>query len=418
MKKILYIDCFSGISGDMMVGALLDLAFEKLEISFLKNELKKLKIDGFRIETKKEKHGALTATKFNVLVESGQPSRNFKDIRMLIDKSMLDKNVKKISLKMFDEIANAESYVHRKPVDGVHFHEVGAVDSIVDIICTALAINLIGADRIFSRQIPVGKGTADTIHGKIPVPAPATIEILKGLPVYGGDFDFEVTTPTGAAILKVLVDEFCEMPVMRIEYTGNGAGTRIPDKNSNLPNMLRLFLGQAVEKQDRLPSLPVSSQAGTAKRKSQDFGTSEKLLLFSANIDDMSGEFFGYVIDKLFSAKVLDAWMEPIYMKKSRPAYKLCVLSNSEDMDKVLKIIFEETTTLGIRIEEITRISLRREEKKVKLPYGEVTVKTGFLNERALTFSPEYESCAELAKKTGKSLKEVYRDLTFFLSSK
>jgi uncharacterized protein (TIGR00299 family) protein len=340
-----------------------------------------------------------------VNVQSQQQIRDFKDIKSLINKSKLDDKVKNLSIKIFAEIAKAESKVHGKPINSVHFHEVGALDSIVEIVCTAISYSCLDIDFVYSRKIPLGKGVASTMHGSIPIPAPATLEVLKGIPVYGGDFDFEMTTPTGAAIIKALVNDFRDIPEMTVKKIGMGAGKT---EGKNIPNILRLLYGSTSEK-----SLDKISEAWLG-----DLIIQEKSILLSTNIDDSTPEIIGYLLDKLFKSDVLDAWVETIYMKKNRPAFKVCALCKLENLANTLTLIFSETSTIGIRAEEIKRFILKRELKRVKLPYGEVIVKVAVLNGREITLSPEYDSCANLAKRTGKPLKEIYQDAVLFLSSK
>jgi len=418
-QTILYIECLSGISGDMMAGALLDLGIEGLDISYLKRELEKIDITGYGIEFKKEKRGAVYAGRLDVAIAGSQPSRNFNDIKDIIDKSRLNRKIKKTGIEIFTEIANAESMVHKKPPNTVHFHEVGAVDSIIDIMSTAIATDFLNPDKIFCSRIPLGSGFADTMHGRIPVPAPATVEILKGLPVFGGDFDFEVTTPTGAAIVKVLTDHFCSVPGMEIISSGSGTGTKQANGTYAAPDILRLFFGKQLSIYGAV-QIPEASTCAfrylTEYAEKKGYKAPEKLLLLSANIDDMSGEIFGYVAQKLFSSGALDVWTEPVYMKKNRPAAKLCVLCKQEQAENILDTIFCQTTTFGVRAQSIGRIALWRKTEKVKLPYGDVTVSIASAAGNEVTCSPEYESCAELAEKTGKPLKEIYRDLMFFLS--
>jgi pyridinium-3,5-bisthiocarboxylic acid mononucleotide nickel chelatase len=419
--KILYIECLSGVSGDMIAGAFLDLCISGLDLDYLKKELKKINLSGYEIELKKEKRGAVYAGRLDVSVESGQPSRNYDDIKDLIEKSSLSSEVKKIGIEIFTEIAAAESIVHKKPAGKVHFHEVGAVDSIIDIMSAAIAVDFLSPDKIFCSKIPLGSGFADTMHGKIPVPAPATVEILKGLPVFGGDFDFEVTTPTGAAIVKVLSGSFIAVPDMEITNTGSGTGTKQQDSGHALPNILRLFFGSELgnKEEGQNPKASediISSLAIHAEKKG--YLPAERLLLFSANIDDMSPEIFGYAAQKLFSAGALDVWTEPLFMKKNRPAAKLCVLCRQEHCPEILDTIFCQTTTFGVRAQSVSRIAIKRKTRKIKLPYGEAAVSIGQAGGRQITCSPEYESCANLAEKTGKPLKEIYRDLMFFLSKR
>jgi len=391
MKNILYIDCFSGISGDMMVGALIDFG---MDIDFLRRELKKVDLEGYCIDCDTVKINSLSARKFKVKINSPQPVRSYRDIKKIINSSKISGSVKNIALKIFEEIAKAEAKVHNQNIEEVHFHEIGAVDTIIDILGTAIGVTYLEPDTIFSRNIPLGSGVTRTLHGNIPIPAPATLEILKGLPVYGGKFTFEATTPTGAAILKVLVKTFADIPLMRIEKIGVGAGSI---QNNEIPNVLRIIKGSFEE----------------------EFTTEkESLVLLSANIDDSTPELLGYLIERLIDKKVLDAWIEPIYMKKNRPAFKLCTLCKSSLEAEIVQMIFTESTTLGIRREKIQRYMLARKTRKIKLPYGEIEVKIGIYKGKEITFSPEFESCKKLAKKVNKPLKEIYQDAILLLSSK
>jgi len=409
MQNILYIDCFSGISGDMMVGALLDLELKKMGIDFLKSELKKLKLHGYSIDAAKVKSGSLLATKFIVDVQTKQKSRNFKDIKSLINESSLDEKVKDLSIDIFTEIAAAESKIHGCSINDVHFHEVGAVDSIIDIVSCAVLYNCMDINVVYSRRVPLGEGTVSTMHGVIPIPAPAALEILKGVPVYGGNFDFEVTTPTGAAMVKILTDDFTDIPDIVIKKIGMGAGNK---DGKGSPDVLRLIYGSA------------SKEAGPEiykniyKDELFDFLDRQQLLILSTNIDDSTPEIIGYILERLFKNKALDVWAETILMKKNRPAFKICALCRPEDLAGMLNLIFSDTSTFGVRVEEIKRFAVKRELRKVKLPYGEVKVKAAILKGKEITISPEYESCVSLAKKTGKPLKEIYRDAVFFFSSK
>ncbi len=396
MKNILYIDCFSGISGDMTVGALIDLG---LELNFLKSELKKMDLGGYNISCNAVSINSISAKKFDVEITSSPEGRDYKEIKRIIDSSSLQSDVKKTALKIFQVLAEAEAKVHGTNIDKIHFHEVGAVDSIVDIVSTAIGIKSLGIDAIYSSKVPLGSGFVSTMHGKLPIPAPATLEILKGCPVYGGGFDFEVTTPTGAAILKALVRKFGVMPPVNIEKIGCGAGSK---KNEGIPNVLRITKGSIKEE--------TNGKKGTSGR--------EDLILLSTNIDDSTPEILGYLMDKLYRTKVLDAWIEPIYMKKNRPAFKLCAICDSKLEHEVVSVIFRETTTLGIRREIVERYTAARKIKKVKLPYGEVKVKIGIYHGKEVTVSPEFESCRKLAQKLDKPLKEVYQDAIFLLSSK
>jgi uncharacterized protein (TIGR00299 family) protein len=391
VKKVLYIDCFSGISGDMMVGALLDIG---LDFSLLKAKLKKLNIRGYDISCREVIINSIRAKKFDVEVTDTQDKRDYGDIKKLISSSMLDEGVKNLSLNIFKAIAEAESEVHKCKISKVSFHEVGAVDSIIDIVSTAIGIKSLKAGYFYSSMIPLGKGFTRAAHGRLPVPAPATIELLKRLPVFGGDFSFEVTTPTGAAILKTIVNEFGRIPLMTIDKTGYGAGSR---ENKKIPNVLRILSGRMEEEYIPEP---------------------EELVILSANIDDENPEVAGYIQEKLLQDSVLDVWTEPIYMKKNRPAFKLCVLCDKKSEARVIDIIFGETTTLGIRREEVKRYKVKREIKTAELPYGKIKVKIGIYKGKEVTISPEFESCRKLAKKTGRPLSKIYQDAILFFSKR
>jgi len=405
MKRILYLDCFSGISGDMMLGALIDLG---VDLQYIKNELKNLDIGGYELKSSKVKINAIYATRFQVNAKNDQPPRSYKDIKNLIVSSRLQPTTKELALKIFKNIAEAEARVHNQKIEDVHFHEIGALDSIIDITATAAALDSLKLDLIYVRGVPLGGGIASTMHGKIPIPAPATVEILKGVPSYGGNFDFEVTTPTGAAIISTICNRFGEMPLMCIEKIGMGAGTRqcdahntalVASHGNELPNVLRLILGTQDEE--------------TPNEQNSE----SKLTLLSTNIDDCTPEVLAYLIEKLLESKAYDAWIEPIYMKKNRPAFKVCALCNYDKVGSIAEVFFSETSTLGIRMQQIGRITLERGVKTVKLPYGEVKLKVGILKGKEITFSPEFESCAEIARKLKKPLKEVYQDAVFFYRS-
>jgi uncharacterized protein (TIGR00299 family) protein len=389
--KILYIDCFSGISGDMMVGALLDLG---LDFSLLRDELKKLNLEGYDISCREVIINSIKAKKFDVEVAAARHKRDYRNIKEMIYGSRLDEGVKNLSLEIFKVIAEAEALVHKCKIDRVSFHEIGAVDSIVDIVSAAVGIKKLETVYFYSSKIPLGKGFAETSHGRFPVPAPATIEILKGLPVFGGNFNFEVTTPTGAAILKTIVNKFGRIPPMVVDKTGYGAGSR---ENKKIPNVLRILSGRIEEKLVPEP---------------------ESLIILSANIDDENPEVTGYIQERLLEEKALDVWIEPIYMKKNRPAFKLCVLCDKKSEAKIIDIVFGESTTLGIRREEVTRYKIDRKIETARLPYGNVNVKIGIYKGKEVTISPEYESCRKLAKKTGRPLHKIYQDAILFFSKR
>ena len=399
MEKVLYIDCFSGISGDMMLGALVDLG---VDFNFLKEELKKIKIAGFETECIKVKKSGISASKFEVKVTGSQPHRSYSDIKALITESTISQRSKETALAIFESIASAEAIVHGVEKDSVHFHEVGAVDSIIDIVGTSIAIAELAPDKIISADIPLGRGFVQTMHGMLPVPAPATLEILKDLPVYTGDFDFEVTTPTGAAIVKTLAGGFGGIPPMKINRIGFGSGS-IETKGK--PNLLRILMGELLEDKGNEEDPNSSGEYETE---------SEEMILLSANIDDISPEITGFILEKLFEAKVPDAWTEPVFMKKNRQAVKINILCRPLEVNAVLKILFKESSTLGVRSQHVKRYQLDREIKTTILPYGEAEVKIGYYKGEISSVSPEYESCKKLAQKTGRPLKEIYQDAIIY----
>jgi len=380
--KTAYFDCFSGISGDMIIGALIDLG---LDVNFLDKELKKLKIKNYKIKSRKIVKNGISATKFDVIVQNTKntPTRNLKQINKIINNSKLNTQIKNKIKKIFLKIANAEAKVHNKSIDKVHFHEIGAIDTIVDIAGAVIGLEKLGIEKIYCSKLNVGTGFVKFSHGTFPVPAPATAEILKNIPVYNNDIEFELVTPTGAAIISTLADKFGKMPSIDVEKIGYGAGS----KDLEQPNVLRVFLGEADEIEN------------------------EVINVIETNIDNMNPEIFPYVIERLMENKALDAYLTNIIMKKNRHAVKLTVLAGSEDTDKLLKIIFDETTTLGVRIYQASRKKLYREIKTVKTKYGKVRVKISKSGEKIENVMPEYEDCVKIARSRKIPLKKVYEEV-------
>ncbi|AEM78310.1 LOW QUALITY PROTEIN: protein of unknown function DUF111 [Thermoanaerobacter wiegelii Rt8.B1] len=388
--KVLYFDCFAGISGDMTIASLLS----HVDVEEFKKKVKKIALDNFDIEIGETQKNSINARTFKVLYEEEHHHhhRHMKDVREIIDKSDLEEEVKKMSVEMFEKLAEAEAKVHGKSPEEVHFHEVGAVDSIVDIIGTAILIDMIKPDKIVSSPLPVSSGFVDTQHGLIPVPAPATAELLKGIPVYKSDIEGEIVTPTGASIVKTLVNEFGGIPDMTINSIGYGAGT----KDLEIPNVLRTYVGE------------------------EEVKKTESLMILETNIDDMNPEFYQYLFEKLFENGALDVFLIPIIMKKQRPGTLITVICEKENADKLKEIIFKETSTFGIRYYEVLRHKLDRDFSIVETPYGKVRVKKGYLNGKLIKAYPEYEDVKAIAEKTGNSISDIYRnvirhiDLLFF----
>ncbi|MBF0633557.1 MAG: nickel pincer cofactor biosynthesis protein LarC [Nitrospinae bacterium] len=381
--KIAYFDCFSGISGDMTLGAFVDAG---LSFDLLKSEIAKTGLQGYGITAGKVKKNGFIATKIDVAVDVSavKGHRHYPDIVKIIEKSGLKPEVKEIALNVFRVIADAEAEAHGVPVEKVHFHEVGAVDSIVDVVGAAVGFVELGIREVYSSPVNVGSGTVKTDHGVLPVPAPATAHILRGIPTYADGPQMELATPTGAAILKAMAKSFGGQPAMNVTSIGMGAGSH---DFPNRPNVLRLFLGE------------------TASSMLLD----ERLVELSTNIDDMNPQIYPLVAEKLFTAGALDVTFIPVVMKKGRPATLIEVLCAPDKSEEAQGILFTETTTLGIRIREVTRVSLLRHIKKVATEYGEIEVKVAELPNGGVKVAPEYESVKKAAEKNGVTFEMVYR---------
>lgn len=393
MMKTLYFDCSSGISGNMTLGALLEIVGDE---NYLLNELKKLNIDEYKIEISKKVKNGITGTYVDVILEHGHHKkdhheqhqhehhhhehRNLNDVNTIIENSSLEEKVKELAKRIFLRVAKAESKVHNKPLDEVHFHEVGAIDSIVDIVGTAILIHKINPDKIISSVVNDGYGFIQCAHGLISVPVPATSEIFANSNVEFRqiDIDTELVTPTGAAIIAELATEFTTLPAMVTEKIGWGAGS----KDLKIPNILKVYYGES-EKQN------------------------ENLVVMETNIDDCSGEIFGYTQELLFQNGALDVFFTPIYMKKNRPGYRMSVTCRKQDMFKLQNIIFRETTTIGIRYRFEYRTELQREMLEIDTKYGKIKAKK-VLNNGEEYIYPEYESVKKLAKENNIPLKELY----------
>ena len=386
--KIAYFDCFSGISGDMTVGALLDAG---LKIETLEKELKKLGLSGYQLEVNKVAKKGISATKFKVKIEEEGVERRFKDILTILEKSKLDEEIKKETKKIFLNIAQAESKIHRKDIDKIHFHEIGGLDSIIDITSAVIGIKTLGIEEIHSSALPVGKGFIKCAHGVIPVPAPATLELLKNIPTYSGGIESEMITPTGAAIVSTLAKSFGERPLMKIERIGYGAG----EKEFTIPNLLRVSIGEKILKDKNLKDGYVSDEA----------------VLIETNIDDMNPEFYDYIMDQLFSQGALDVFLTPIQMKKNRPAHMLSIIVYEQNLKEILEVLFSESTTLGVRVREVKRLRLAQQNFIAETKYGKIRVKVGIFKGEIKNVSPEYEDCKKMAKQHQVPLKEVYEEV-------
>ncbi|MBN1829318.1 MAG: nickel pincer cofactor biosynthesis protein LarC [Deltaproteobacteria bacterium] len=432
MRTILYYDCYAGISGDMHVGALLDVGVDP---EHLLRELKKLDLQGYDIKIGRKKKNGITGTRFEVCLSgasydshgkadpghrpvdssdcreidadserdthghshrhvrdarrhdriSDHEHRNFGSIRALINASSLNESVKSLSIKIFFLLASAESKVHNKPSEEIHFHEVGAVDSIVDIVGSAICIDYLKPDRIICSSVELGGGFVDCAHGRIPVPAPAVTEILTGVPVKTGVVPYETTTPTGAAIIKTLCSEYSDRVHFEIKKTGWGLGAR----DLEMPNCLRVYLGKEEDEQ-------------------RSAGDGDVSYVLSANIDDMNPEIYEYLMDKLLANGADDVYLVPLIMKKSRPAVCLNVLCSGRLKENMKEFILLNTTSLGIREHMVGKSSLRREITVMNTEMGEVRVKHALHEGRIVRSKPEYEDCKRIADERGLSIQSVY----------
>jgi pyridinium-3,5-bisthiocarboxylic acid mononucleotide nickel chelatase len=375
-----YFDCFSGISGDMTIGALIDagVSFEELRA-----QVATLQVTGFELATEKvTKHG-IAGTKFHVHVhDPGTERRRLHDIEAILRSSGLPPRIQDRALEVFTRLAQAEAIVHRTTIDQVHFHEVGAIDSIVDITGAVLALDLLDVQRVLASAVNVGAGFIRAAHGMLPVPGPATAELLRGIPTYARGTDGELTTPTGAALLATLAESFGPLPYLRVDQIGYGAGSKdLP----HAPNLLRVFIGED----------------GTR-------GDADMVTVLEANLDDMNPEWFEYAQEQLFLHGALDVFYTPIFMKKNRPATKLTVLCETGAVDAIVETLFQHTSTFGVRTYEVRRQKLQRYSQTVDTPFGPIAVKIGQWGGRVVQISPEYESCRQAARLGGTPLKAIY----------
>jgi uncharacterized protein (TIGR00299 family) protein len=411
--KIAYYDCFSGISGDMNLGAMIDLGIDSKHIT---DSLGKLNLEGWRLEITRDQRHGITGTRVNVVTDEGavnadhnnssshdslsasihkhhHPLRNLSDIEKIIEGSSLDRKIRDLAVKIFRHVAVAEAGVHNKPVNEIYFHEVGAVDSIIDIVGAAICFSSLGVEKIFVSEIELGGGMVSCEHGLLPVPAPATAGIITGFPVHVGGVDFEATTPTGAAIIAAIAEPLPdEMPFV-IKRTGYGIGHR---DNPSRPNILRVFLAETEPQ----------NAAG------------HRALLIECNIDDMNPEISEYLSDKLFEAGADDVWFTPVVMKKGRPAFTLSIICEEGMRDAVSEVIFCESTTIGLRVTPFMKETLQREFEEVQTRFGKVMVKKSYYNNRLVSAKPEADRCAAIARETGVPMKHIIQEVTALVLGK
>jgi uncharacterized protein (TIGR00299 family) protein len=363
----------------MILGALIDAG---LDIRELESELSRLKMSGYKIKAEKTARKGISGTKFSIDVIEQNVSRKLKDIVEIVDQSDLDDDIKDLSKKTFEELAMVEAKIHGKSIEEIHLHEVAGIDSIIDVVGSLIGIKKLGIEATYSSKVHVGTGFLECRHGVLPVPAPATLAMLKGIPIYSRGIEAELATPTGVCLLKTLSQGFGIMPEMKVEKVGYGAGSR----ELEIPNLLRVYVGETGE----------------------DEYEKDEVILIETNIDDMNPELLAYASEILLKQGVLDVFMTPIFMKKNRPGTMLSVLTTRDKLDEVLLTFFTEITTLGVRIHRLERKKLSRKVISVKTRFGEVKVKIGKIGNQIKNIAPEYESCREIAVKQGIPLKDVY----------
>jgi uncharacterized protein (TIGR00299 family) protein len=381
-----YFDCFSGISGDMTLGALVDLG---VPVGWLKDQLRSMPLENFDVSMASAHRNGIHAKLVIVTANEDKTSRNFSQIRSLIENSPLTDRVKSTSLKIFRNLAEAEARIHSCSLEEVHFHEVGGIDAIVDIVGTALGFEYLAIKKILASPIPLGNGFVTCSHGKIPVPAPATLGILKDVPVYGTTIPHELVTPTGAAIISASAQKFGALPDMVIKKIGYGAGQR---ELADRPNILRIILGNESP-----------ATAGLPEELQED-----QIDILETSIDDMNPELFGYLMDRLFEDGALDVYWIPIYMKKNRPGTMLQVLCKPDRRDVLIYRILSETTTLGVRYYESRRRLLGRDQLEIETSYGRLAVKRVNDPRGTTRIIPEYEVCQKIARQRNLPLRIVY----------
>lgn len=375
-----YFDCFAGISGDMTLGALVDAG---ADMGALKTELAKLGLPGYEIRAEKVTRRGIAATDVTVDLHHGDHhghshGRSYSDIRRLIESSTLPDGVKSRAIAIFTRLGEAEAKIHNKDIENIHFHEVGAVDAIVDIVGACICLELLGIEKVYASPMPTFTGTVEIAHGRFPLPAPATVEILKGVPWRTLGVEGELVTPTGAAIIREVAESFGEMPQMTVESTGYGSGK----KDFGMPNVLRVMVGEK-------PDVSAGRRCGCPE--------AAEVAVLETNIDDLSPQVYEVVMERLFAAGALDVYMSPIQMKKNRPAILLSVLCKPKDIDAMSDVLFEETSTIGIRMDTRRRICLPREIMKVETDFGPIRMKVARRAGKVVNAHPEYEDCKAAA---------------------
>ena len=377
--KTLYFDCFAGASGDMILGAMVGAGVDP---NHLREQLALLRVDGFSIDFETVNRSGLSATYARVETAHEHKHRHLSDIRQIIESSAFSDAVKQRAVQIFTRLAEAEARVHNEPIHHVHFHEVGALDAIVDVVGAAICFDYLDIERFVCSPLHVGSGMVQMSHGRFPIPPPAVAELLKGVPFYSTDIKGELLTPTGAAIITTVCDEYGPIPQITTESTGYGAGTR---EYQDFPNALRVLFGET------------ESEAAA----------DERLWMLETNLDDASPQIIGHVMDRMLEIGALDCFFTPVQMKKNRPGVLLSVLCAPEQKEAAMRLLFMETTTLGVRSYEVARRALQRDVVQVETQYGMIDVKVARLDGRRVNQMPEFEQCRAAAAKAGVPVKVV-----------
>jgi pyridinium-3,5-bisthiocarboxylic acid mononucleotide nickel chelatase len=378
--KTLYFDCFAGASGDMIIGALIAAGVDQ---EVFKQQLSLLGVDGYTIDFARVDRSGITATYARVETRHEHSHRHLSDILKIIYASKVSDSVKERAAKIFSRLAEAEARVHNLPVDQIHFHEVGALDAILDVVGAAICFELLGIERFASSPFHVGSGTVDMDHGRFPVPPPAVAELLRDAPFYSTEIVGELVTPTGAAIITTVCNEYGPIPPMTLRQIGYGAGTREYQK---FPNALRVLIGED---------------------ESESRDGNEQLWMLETNMDDISPQILGHVMERAFDHGALDCYFTPVQMKKNRPGVLLSILCRAAERAALMDLVFSETTTLGIRLYEVERRALQRKIVTVQTQYGSIDVKVAQLNGHVLKAMPEYEQCREAARRANVPLRLI-----------
>lgn len=385
--KIAYFQCSSGISGDMCLGALIHAG---INFNELKDQLSLLPLKNYDITYTTVVKNGISAGKFDVIYTEDHPHRHLQDIKEIINNSGLNPEIKKKSIDIFTRLAAAEAIIHGTTLENIHFHEVGAVDAIIDIVGTVICLSLLNVDKIIASPLPVGHGFIKCAHGVIPLPAPATRELLKGIPQYGVDIEGELVTPTGAAIISTMADSFGQLPLMSAESYGFGAGT----KEYSIPNILNVTLGRSFDEFNE--HIHINKDTNE-----------KKITVLETSLDDMNPEFFSYLWEIVFESGALDMYITPIYMKKGRSGSLITIICHEEKKNNLIDILMKETSSLGVRIRQEERCIAARKFLKVQTQFGDINIKIGEFS-GSINFAPEYEDCRKLAKLNHIPLKKVY----------